>query len=107
MAPEDSRFSEVRYPEWQNEYRAALLELDKIKLFERVATAQTAIYKRLQQIAQSSDHQAETKAIEDALSALRVVMTDRLDFPDWEKNDSGSVAIKKLSGFADQNIDRL
>ena len=85
MATEDSSSSEVRYPEWQNEYRAALLEFDKIKLFERVAAAETAIYKRLQQIAQSSGHQAERQAIEDALSALSALMIERLDFPDWEK----------------------
>ena len=95
------------YPHWQTEYASALLETAPQKLSARVEAAETAIYKRLQQIAQSSDHQAKTQAIEDALSALRVLMTDRLDFPDWEKNDSGSVAIKKLSGFADQNIDRL
>jgi len=85
MATEDSRFSEIRYPEWQHEYRAALLEVDQIKLFERVATAETAIYKRLQQIVQSSDHQAERQAIEEALSALRVLMKEKLGFPDWEK----------------------
>ena len=85
MATEDSRFSEVRYPEWQNEYRAALLEFDKIKLFERVAAAETAIYKRLQQIAQSSGHQAERQAIEDALATLRVLKKNNLGFPDWGK----------------------
>jgi hypothetical protein len=40
----------VLYPEWQNEFRAALLELDTEKLRERVAAAETAIFNRLQAI---------------------------------------------------------
>ena len=85
MAIDDSPSAEILYPHWQNEYRAALVELDPEKLSERVAAAETSIYKRLQQIAQSSGHQAERQAIEDALSALSALMIERLDFPDWEK----------------------
>jgi hypothetical protein len=61
------------------------LELDRAKLPERVAAVETAIYKRLQAIAQSSDYQAERQAIEDALASLRVLKRDSLGFPDWEK----------------------
>src|SRR5215467_15000719 len=38
---------ELSYPEWQREYQAALLELDRAQLRERVEAAETAIYKRL------------------------------------------------------------
>jgi hypothetical protein len=62
----------VLYPEWQNEFRAALLELDTEKLRERVAAAETAIFNRLQAISQGSNT-AERQAIEDALARLRVL----------------------------------
>jgi hypothetical protein len=61
------------------------VELDREKLAERVATAETAIFNRLQLISQSSDHRAERQAIEDALAALRVLKRDELGFTDWEK----------------------
>ena len=70
---------------WQNEYAAALVELDREKLSERVAASEAAIFNRLQAISQSSDHQAERQAIEDALTALRVLKRDELGFPDWGK----------------------
>ena len=75
----------ILYPEWQNEFRAALLELDTEKLRERVAAAETAIFNRLQAISQGSNHTAERQAIEDAFASLRVLKQDHLGFPDWEK----------------------
>ena len=85
MATEDSRSPEILYPDWQNEYQAALVELDREKLPERVAAAETLIYMRLQQISRGSDDQAERQAIEDALAGLRFLKRDSLGFPDWEK----------------------
>ncbi len=103
MATEDSPFPKVLYPEWQNQYRAALLELDRQKLSERVTAAEAAIYQRLQAISQTSDHQAERQAIEDAMAALRLLMKEKLDFPDWEKKRSCRVAAQKTADFTDQN----
>jgi hypothetical protein len=85
MATDDSLSPEILYPQWQNEYAAALVELDREKLPQRLAASEAAIYKRLQAISQSSDHQAERQAIEDALAALRVLKRENLGFPDWEK----------------------
>jgi len=85
MEGEESPSPRMLYPEWRNEYRAALLELDREKLAERVMAAETAIFKRLQAISQSSDNLAERQAIEDALASLRVLKRDSLGFPDWEK----------------------
>ena len=84
-ATQDSPSPEILYPHWQNEYQAALVELDPEKLSERVAAAETSIYKRLQQISQSVDRRAEDEAIEDALGALRVLKKDSLGFSDWEQ----------------------
>ena len=80
--------SDIRYPAWQKEYQAALVERDTKKLLERVHTAETAIFNRLQELIQSSDNpefEAERQAIQDALNALRFLKRDKLDFPDWEK----------------------
>jgi len=76
---------ELSYPEWQQAYQAALLELDRAKLLELVTAAETAIYKRLQAMSQGSDSHAERQAIEDALANLRTLKRDSLGFPDWEK----------------------
>jgi hypothetical protein len=85
MATEDSPSPEILYPTWQHEYQAALIELDREKLKGRVAAAEAAIYKRLQQLSQSSDDFAERRVIEDALHSLRVLKRDELKYPDWEK----------------------
>jgi hypothetical protein len=60
-------------------------EIHPEKLSELVAAAETSIYNRLQQISQSSDHQAERQAIEDAVAGLRILKRDSLGFPDWGK----------------------
>ena len=84
MATEDQS-PESLYSARQSEYNAALVEADREKLKERVEAAETAIYKRLQQLSQSSDDLAEKQVIEDALHGLRVLKRDELGFPDWEK----------------------
>jgi hypothetical protein len=73
------------YPKWQTDYQAALLELDPEKLPQRVEAAETKIFKRLQDLACSSNNLAERQAIEDALASLRVLKQEKLAFPDWEK----------------------
>jgi len=81
----------ILYPDWQQEYQAALLELDPDKLRERVEIAETAIFKRLQAISQYPDFGAEREAIEDALASLRVLKRDVLGFPDWgEKSQAAA-----------------
>jgi hypothetical protein len=85
MADPNSSSPEILYPEWQREYRAALMELDPKKMLERVTGAETAIFKRLQTISRSADNHAERQAIEDALTGLRVLKRENLGFPDWQK----------------------
>ena len=65
--------SNLLYPEWQPEYAAALLELDRKKLMARVTDAENAILKRVQALVGSADNHAERQAIEDALASLRVL----------------------------------
>ncbi|MFZ0808620.1 MAG: hypothetical protein WAN03_20670 [Candidatus Sulfotelmatobacter sp.] len=63
----------ILYPEWQKHYLDALLELDQQQLSPRIVAAESAIAKRLQSIAGDTNHHAERRAIEDALSSLRVL----------------------------------
>jgi hypothetical protein len=63
----------LRYPEWQKTYQEALIEVDEIKLTERLSAAQAAISKRLQDLSGDPDHHAERHAIHDALAFIRVL----------------------------------
>ncbi len=88
MAEQGSSSSDLPFPAWQREHKAALLELDPEKLRERVHAAEAAIFNRLQELAQSSDsqdHKAKGQAIEDALASLRILQREKLSFPDWKK----------------------
>jgi hypothetical protein len=85
MAEPSSPSPKILYPEWQQEYLAALLELDPAKLLQRLTEAETAIFGRLQELSLSSNNQAERQAIEDALASLRMLKQEKLAFPDWEK----------------------
>jgi hypothetical protein len=77
--------SNLRFPVWQLEYQAALLEVDPQKLRERVKAAEAAIFLRQQALGYSSDGHAERQAIEDAMRALRFIKTEKLGYPDWNK----------------------
>lgn len=75
----------LEYPDWQRPLQAALVELDKDKLKERVAAAEAAIFERQQAISQSRNHHAERQSMEYALGNLRVVKKEILEFPDWQR----------------------
>jgi len=85
MADSRSAFSRIRYPEWQHEYEAAVLELDPKKVLERLTAAETAIFNRLQAMSHSSGCAGERQAIENAQAMLRVLKRGNLGSPDWEK----------------------
>ncbi len=72
--------SELRYPEWQKPYHAALLEPNPQKLAQRVSEAERAILSRLQEIRIGSDNRMEAQAIEDALNGLRVLKNETAKF---------------------------
>jgi hypothetical protein len=63
----------LRYPEWQRPYQAALLELNPKKLAKHVEEAEAVIFKRLLQLSDSKDGQAERELIQGAISALRIL----------------------------------
>jgi len=77
-------FDDLKYPNWQKPVQEALIELEKIKLKECIAVAEAAIYRRLEDISQGPDHQAERDAMDHALSNLRVVKKESLHLSDSE-----------------------
>ena len=68
----------LRYPEWQGEYQAALLELDQQTSLARVAAAETAILVRLPAITRSQEGRGERQAIEDSLRFLRILKREKV-----------------------------
>jgi hypothetical protein len=63
--------STLTFPEWQEEYKAALVETDCDELQKCIAAAEHAILSRLQVLAGKAGHQHERIAMSDALRALR------------------------------------
>lgn len=61
----------LHFPEWQEEYKAALVETDCDELQECIAAAEMAILSRLQVLAGKAGHEQERTAMSDALRALR------------------------------------
>jgi hypothetical protein len=69
-----SEVSNVRYPDWEPHYKAAMLELDASKLKERLQAAHIAISERLRILSQ--DHfgsPEERNAIADPLNGLSML----------------------------------
>jgi hypothetical protein len=64
---------DFKFPEWEPQYKAALLEVDRAKLLERVAAAEAAIRQRMRAIFGCTDGDTERQAIGKALSALSVL----------------------------------
>ncbi len=75
----------LKFPDWQGEFEAALLEADPQKLRERLETAEVAMFLRSQALVHSPDGHVEKEAIRDAITKLRLIQTEKLGYPDWNK----------------------
>jgi hypothetical protein len=75
----------VKFPDWQPQFHAALLEVDPQHLHQRVITAEEAMFMRLQALVNTPNGDAERHAIQDAMSALRSIQVEKLNYPDWKK----------------------
>jgi hypothetical protein len=83
-----------QWPEWQQIYQDAVLELDKDRLRERVAAAEAAIFSRLQALSPTVDSLSERHAIEDAQATLRILKRESLGSRDskgqsWNETSKG------------------
>ena len=72
-----------KYPDWQKTVQAALTELDKERLQQKMPIAETAIFQRMQELAKSQEDHAERIALEEASRALLVVKKEILKYPGW------------------------
>lgn len=64
---------DFKFPEWEPQYKAALMEVDHAKFLERVAAAEVAIRQRMRAIFGRTYGDMERQAIGKALSALSVL----------------------------------
>lgn len=63
----------LKYPIWQEPYRAAVIETNPKLLKQKISGAQQAIILRLKQLKSSADHHHELLALTDALTALKIL----------------------------------
>jgi hypothetical protein len=72
--------SGLRYPVWQNLYKAALLETDRNALFKQVETAEAAVLRRLQESPPKAGNLDERHQLMDAWSGLQMIKKWKLGF---------------------------
>jgi hypothetical protein len=75
----------VKFSDWQPQFHAALLETEPKQLHQRVMTAEEAMFMRLQSLGNASNGDSERHAIQDAISVLRSIQVEKLNYPDWNK----------------------
>jgi len=61
---------------WEEVYRFAVLEVDGLKMPQRISAARDAIRGRLGEMEGDSDHHEERGRLEHALNALKVLATE-------------------------------
>ena len=62
----------LKYPIWQEPYRAAIIEINPKLLRPKIVAAEQAAKLRLKQLETSTDHHRELLALTDALTALKI-----------------------------------
>lgn len=80
-----SRSQDIKYPHWQREFDAAIVEGDPQTLRQRVDAAETAIFLRSQALVGNAQGHAEQQAISEAIRTLRAIQKEKLGYPDWNK----------------------
>jgi hypothetical protein len=70
----------MKQTEWYSRYTAALQELDRSKVRMRISEAETAIFSRIQNLAQDSDSSGEQETITNALSSLHALQRNLLRY---------------------------
>ncbi len=63
----------LKYPIWQEPYRAAVIEANPKLLKQKIASAEQAVISRFKQLENSADHHHELTALTDALAALKIL----------------------------------
>lgn len=73
----------IKYPHWQREFEAVLVEGDPQTLRQRVDAAESALFLRLQALAESAGRNEERQAISEAMKTLRAIQREKLGYPEW------------------------
>jgi hypothetical protein len=68
----------LKYPIWQEPYRAAVIEINPKLLKQKIASAQQAVKLRLKQMENIAGHHHEVIALTDALTALKMLAETNL-----------------------------
>ena len=63
----------LKYPIWQEPYRAAVTETNPKLLKHKISSAEQAAILRLKQLEHSADHHHELTALTDTLTALKIL----------------------------------
>jgi hypothetical protein len=69
---------QLKYPQWQGPLQAAIVELDRVRLREKLETAEMAISKRSHELVGQADTTDELRAIADGLYIIRMLRASRL-----------------------------
>ena len=69
--------SRPRFPDWQNEFEAAVIEFDPLKLPQMVEVAENAIFTRWAQLMDNTDARDEREALVDAMHILWALKDER------------------------------
>ena len=73
----------LKYPRWQAPLQEVIFELNRKKLGDKIQKLEVLILERVLQLQLESDGDSEQEAINDALSILRALKRDKLDYSDW------------------------
>ena len=83
--PIQQRTDDIKYPAWQPECRAVMLEIVPTKVHEKLAAAEAAMAKRLPEITESEGH-PERRALKAEGEALKLALDGILaQHPDLNK----------------------
>jgi hypothetical protein len=63
----------LKYPTWQEPYRAAILETNPNLLKHKIAAAEQAVTLRFKELENSANRREERLALTDALTALKIL----------------------------------
>jgi len=69
------------YEDWEEAYRAAVLETDHNKLIDKIDSATTVLRKSLLEASSPPEHIGERQRIEDALRTLDMIRRIELQIP--------------------------
>jgi hypothetical protein len=61
----------LKYPQWQEPLAAAIIEMDRRQLIEKLQDAEVIIVRRIEELGSSETEEIELRALYDGLSLIR------------------------------------